>query len=121
MEISDSEFYKTAQISAPIVGSTDKRIKKVILFGSVFSSQADSESDIDLGVVFPDSLKTKVAGEIINKCYEALKSNKIPVGEIPGGVTLEPVSEGELIAGHKRGGVYGSINEGQVLFERKAP
>ena len=119
MEISNSELYKTAQIAAPIVGSTDNRIMRVILFGSVFSSRESSTSDIDLGVVFADFLKTKVAGEIIDNCYKALKRNNIPVGEIPGGVALEPVSEGELIAGYKRGGVYGSINEGQVLFERK--
>lgn len=115
----NQELYTTAFQVAQIIGPVDRRISKVILFGSVARGEATPDSDIDLAITLPDVTKSKNALLVMMACYSALEQRHIRVGETPGGVTIEAISESEYFLGERADLLHGEIkNGGIVLYQR---
>ncbi|MEK7091294.1 MAG: nucleotidyltransferase domain-containing protein [Patescibacteria group bacterium] len=92
-----------------LIKEVDQRIRKVLLFGSAARGESGLTSDVDLCIVVPDSTKTGVAELIRQKVLSKLQAEGVKTGEVPGGVNLEVISEGELLIGERRGKLYGNI------------
>lgn len=105
--------------AAHLIGQTDPRIRRVVLFGSAARGTASPASDIDLCITVPDATKTGAANKIITAAYATLTQAGYLTGETPGGITIEAISDGEFLVGQRRGELYANINrEGIILYEQ---